>query len=71
MSSFITVAADSDSENMGDMDLLDDDFDGAFGNRKKQPKMREFFRTCSLCEVKFPRHAMDKKVLRKHVIELR
>lgn len=71
MSSFITVAADSDSENMGDMDLLDDDFDGAFGNRKKQPKMREFFRTCCLCEVKFPRHAMDKKVLRKHVIELR
>ena len=71
MSSFITVAADSDSENMGDMDLLDDDFGGAFGNRKKQPKMREFFRTCSLCEVKFPRHAMDKKVLRKHVIELR
>lgn len=71
MSSFITVAADSDSENMGDMDLLDDDFDGAFGNRKKQPKTREFFRTCSLCEVKFPRHAMDKKVLRKHVIELR
>ena len=70
MSSFITTAtADSDSENMGDMDLLDDDFDGT--RNKKQPKTREFFRTCSLCEVKFPRHAVDKKILRKHIIELR
>jgi len=70
MSSFITTA-DSDSESIGDMDFLDDDFDGAYGNRKKQPKMLEFFRICSLCEVKFPRNAMDKKVLRKHIIELR
>ena len=70
MSSFITTAtADSDSENIGDMDLLDDDFDGT--RNKKQTKTREFFRTCSLCEVKFPRHAVDKKILRKHIIELR
>lgn len=76
MSSFITTVstADSDNESMGGIDLLGDgDFDGVFGNRNnnKQPKTREFFRTCSLCEVKFPRHAMDKKVLRKHIIELR
>lgn len=31
----------------------------------------DFFRVCSLCELKFPRDCMEVKVMRKHVVQLR
>lgn len=49
----------------------------SFGDSSKEEKVSlsattiDFFRVCSLCELKFPRDCMEIKVMRKHVVSLR
>lgn len=57
------------SDSFDDFDF-DDDSNG--GSMKQQElKNIDFFRVCSLCELRLPRASIDIKVLRKHVVKLR
>lgn len=58
-------------ESTDDFDDFDFDDDGSGNSNVKEFKHVDFFRVCALCEVRFPKKAVDIKVLRKHVVKLR
>lgn len=57
-------------DSFDDFDF-DDDGNSRMSGAQKELKNIDFFRVCSLCELRLPRASVDIKVLRKHVVKLR
>ena len=64
---------DSDSQSIGSIHFSSDAGSEVGNNRRKSKasEVLDFYRVCSLCEKRFPRDAIDKKILKKHLIDLR
>jgi hypothetical protein len=64
------VQTSNSRDSYDDFDF-DDDSDGSMMQKQQELKNIDFFRVCSLCELRLPRASVDMKVLRKHVVKLR
>jgi hypothetical protein len=66
------VPVNDEVDSFQGSDLLSfGDSDGSKHQERPQTVTIDFFRVCSLCELKFPRDCMEMKVMRKHVVQLR
>jgi hypothetical protein len=66
------IPANDEVDSFQGSDMLSfGDSDAGKHQERPQTVTIDFFRVCSLCELKFPRDCMEMKVMRKHVVQLR
>ena len=59
---------DDDDSNLDDFSFSDEN---ERKSQKKEIQNIDFFRICGLCELRLPRDAIEMKVFRKHIVQLR